>query len=1761
MAGGWAVEVAGGDSARIPDADRGSEVEMLIPVRINSRGATHSTPLKIKAKCVSKTEHYLSRDTKRGFRGQFVASVGDQWDAGYESEILLGGNLRGRTEVISWREGREPTIMIQTSDDPRDFELYLYTTFRRLEEGDPKLSEVSIEIEVTYPKDLSNENKGEVAERAVVEFSEDDGTIFWREEIFGRPLLSELAALNPTGPGYSIHPKSLSTARLVREVFPKLARSRKRPLNIAYIGLDTSENIHAVLRVISELQQADDDVRIGTFRIVYTSSWDARYKEDFEEDLRGTVEGLGGRLEWTLSLEDEEGKEIETVDLVVSTFVCSWAFPQDALRADWTWGDLKQVKYLQEIERNLGQNGVLIVVDPAQPEEVARGGGSQRTQQITQPYLFNEFGLVSLKDALEESGWPEFSTRLSVIENVCCIEDERASIIEELTEAKVPTEGLMEEYRRLALTKGRFVNTAGRPADIEELARPILMPVELSKIREEKADPMKIIQNSTHLMERFAPENKGRANRNLASLYGNFRKYNIDNEKWGDCWESMHRPNGDQRLGFPKAEQGYKDLEYDPDSLRQTGAPPLSETGFTILKGDPAVGKSIAMRKLWIEGLRIQDSSKESDEVSLFVNAKDLDVRIVDGRKPTRGHAAPGRWEKKTLMIGGQFGEITGTGWRHRALLREIIGKSLSSLDLESSRVDEIMSADGHPEIKLNLYVDGLDEIANRSLRDVIISMLSFISMNRGGPFPNVRIIASIRNAHWRDYLENGLGLADGAEQYWIGMEGLEGEVYTGQSSDVPRRLEQHVQSGRYDPGTGWFERIRELEIIWSEETLHKELPVKLFKSWGDDMSGHIGSFMEWAEGVEAEHAGWIGTPLRMSWLCRFAKNGKIEDFPLDILEFEIIRWAARDAIERRTRFSTEGMTDEQRDELLEDVLFLVAGMISLSHRWFDNPVLDLEAREMSPEQRLDLVSFMVREGWGKNLLESLTKESVGQYHLHGEEAIEFSHLQKLLFDDFTLMYIVDEDKITWTHESFKETLLAWLLTHERYDEVRRLLIRYEEQYNGARWYTSDDGHKKYYISSFDEARKLLRGKVSPIPPDLHRRNLESMDRIQPDYVNGGWIEIAMQLGEPPERFSEAFVPTLKHLVMEMGANSFETVRRALLWDSEKASNEYIIRHPLVNAQVPYLTNGLVRLFNSITTSEDVPGQSRIGRRRKKTLCEHLWGDKRFQFDWSDEQTYHEIQKNIAERGSRIHYLLGYGNPQKVSWDRIQPFLEAVKKFDSELDHIGDYDKATEWTYADWGICKGLRPAWDERGVLEGVRGMGVEKMVYQVGDLDEDAAEDMCKKFDFQMRYLAHYCLPIQSEVYSRIYAESDWQPGPNRLTFSHSWGDTGDWWKRHGPDTAFDEWEPAGGWIDSEGEPDWSAHSQHIADILDGTVIPDIPEAHIIPELDLLFEGFDWGVGFFRWLLSQFVIAENSQLMRLGTTYKTNSDLYYDKLSGYIWPKYGLLGRYLFGKNHTDMVADNEFWKKQGKKLWTRVPLPTYFQNEELSEELMWDSYGGLLVTSPDSAEGFMKVFGLNFAIDFWVLLQTMNETFHHSYISASDDHGEYPDSGRQGGMPLDEILDQDDFFGQIEHHIYCTIGESVTEEVGLTDWGRKAFELLAEDTALIETHLHGTVLKTVMSGVLEIQSGETHWLTVDDIPPHIQHVQTYFDQGTGEIKEGPPPVENPMPPRSETLWDPAREFLERFHRNTGFSITEYAGYSWVPTGTPHNQMSEHP
>ena len=188
-------------------------------------------------------------------------------------------------------------------------------------------------------------------------------------------LFYDFKAFEISGNGNSLHPKQLYTIEGLKKCLDKF---ENQPVEIAYIGTDTTENLRSVIRTLtSDLEIAK---KIKSMDVYYTKDWDKPLMDRFPESIQINKKSSKNLFELNPIELPEDGSlptDLKSADIVISTYVTPWVFEKET--------NLEQYKLLI---KNLmtRETSLLLATDPSSSDYIIRDNLTDELQQVRDFY-------------------------------------------------------------------------------------------------------------------------------------------------------------------------------------------------------------------------------------------------------------------------------------------------------------------------------------------------------------------------------------------------------------------------------------------------------------------------------------------------------------------------------------------------------------------------------------------------------------------------------------------------------------------------------------------------------------------------------------------------------------------------------------------------------------------------------------------------------------------------------------------------------------------------------------------------------------------------------------------------------------------------------------------------------------------------------------------------------------------------------------------------------------------------------------------------------------------------------------------------------------------------------------------------------------------------------------------------------------------------------------------------------------------------------
>tara|TARA_Y100000591_G_scaffold215687_1_gene187291 strand:- start:223 stop:1431 length:1209 start_codon:yes stop_codon:yes gene_type:complete len=186
--------------------------------------------------------------------------------------------------------------------------------------------------------------------------------------------IERLEGLSLDGIGNSIHPKQIFTIKGIEKAIHELQKPR---YDIAYIGVDTSENLRSIIRYLKNNKEILK--MITTFTVFATKSWDEELL-----DLLGNKYSIDGikltdKVKVKIVKLDKDTEElpkdveINSTDIIIATYVTPWVNKSDTKN---------QLQYKNLLKKLMTTESILISTDPSNSHSSVRSSLSEKNEDI-----------------------------------------------------------------------------------------------------------------------------------------------------------------------------------------------------------------------------------------------------------------------------------------------------------------------------------------------------------------------------------------------------------------------------------------------------------------------------------------------------------------------------------------------------------------------------------------------------------------------------------------------------------------------------------------------------------------------------------------------------------------------------------------------------------------------------------------------------------------------------------------------------------------------------------------------------------------------------------------------------------------------------------------------------------------------------------------------------------------------------------------------------------------------------------------------------------------------------------------------------------------------------------------------------------------------------------------------------------------------------------------------------------------------------------
>jgi hypothetical protein len=970
-----------------------AELEIKLPDDVET--------VRIEAEAVGGNENkFSSNATKEGFRGAFIShvkdtSIGDKGAIEYRRfetyDLAIGEQTNACVNINKWDEGKYPMIEFRPSKGANSslsgtIKIDLLCVFS-LSKSVTEFDWGNIRVEVRMQNLIGW--KEELLSSLILDFGgEEDlqNCVIDESKII---TAYEDHAYNTDGEGYSLHPKQLVTSEHLSEVLSSAGDIS----TIGYIGLDTGENFHSVLRTINNHPRKKE---ISKLLVFYQKEWDGAYMKKMGYSIHNNT---NLDIKWVDVDKEEPGKN--KVNLMISTYVAVWALGPSAIQ------QANHEKYFKRILDDLEEYGLLLSVDPLSQEKLARSSSSSGQIDVRSWYLSKGFKeLDTIKLAPNTSPMCE-ATLWSKVDGFRIFEGDSESEQNHVHESADSSTShnieILQDYLNAITLVGDLIDCAGIPTKASNLSFPQLLN-EKSMIKDSNGKPMPIIPNiddiramgetkeieKTIAIGRTCFDN-GRSIQ-LGQIEGVFTKDMLVIEAKGVKRQSANeiRFQGEfQNKKFTLDVQPKADADADEKvtkSIAQDGGfdwfVELCNEGYfdysmslgiqkywTTLVGKPGSGKSVRLRQVLHKAATILDDSESVGEegkgwswnnverpssIPILVKAKELAKYLPANDMFWKSALDPEIWRLSNEAVAKAA--ITST-------------PLLKGYGIDEEKIIQMIDWADELGHGIHLLIDALDEVTDESSREHVVEWMNWTSTKEKVR----RLLISTRPS----------------------------------AKDIIRR------SDGCSPESPMF------EVEYESEILSKEFAQKLIAEWKMN-SALVTKIQEYTK--DPEYLKVISNPLLLGWLCRFVRDDRplpldprnfAHEFPKAILDHATFEHIAS----RRGAIKIDSDYKESVSMIRNLIGFYdlaVNGFINHMKSNYEG-LFDGLSWEPSLVEEHGLGNSGVRDAILKlrnnpALVKSKQIRDLGDSDAH-----------RLFFEDLTMLYISDSSNLEWTHQHLKE--------------------------------------------------------------------------------------------------------------------------------------------------------------------------------------------------------------------------------------------------------------------------------------------------------------------------------------------------------------------------------------------------------------------------------------------------------------------------------------------------------------------------------------------------------------------------------------------------------------------------------------------------------------------------------------------------------------------------------------------------------------------
>ena len=440
------------DIFRLPEANEDGAISTCIPYRldITSIGVGNLLEIRMKFSGTGKEKERLVEKHLEDSRVQIIVPIKDpemitpgppEWVELFSAPGIF---LQRKT----WDEGNLAKVVIRKdSDESTHIDMNILIVLNKI-----NLKPDEFQLLVESEKVLTTGGSLVISEQEI-KFTDEKSVLCYKaedEDLITR-VFNQNSGYEIENQGSMFHPKQIHSYNSVYRSLESNITSESS-MNISYIGPDTCENLHSVVRAVNAL--VDNGLKVNKFFILYTQ-WDERSMQSLNVTDPGYFEGKGCKFDVEL-LRITSNIDVKS-DLIISTYVTNWAFnsgKRGSAAEQYLSNILTQIK---------NENSMIISIDPFDEKRVARSF-YQLGHQGAPTIVYQSAGLE-----LQDSAPGGYGDIIQEREReICWVTSYKGK-----SQTQLSIEPAIPKPNDIALSLG-VVSPTGRDAYLERLSTPML---------------------------------------------------------------------------------------------------------------------------------------------------------------------------------------------------------------------------------------------------------------------------------------------------------------------------------------------------------------------------------------------------------------------------------------------------------------------------------------------------------------------------------------------------------------------------------------------------------------------------------------------------------------------------------------------------------------------------------------------------------------------------------------------------------------------------------------------------------------------------------------------------------------------------------------------------------------------------------------------------------------------------------------------------------------------------------------------------------------------------------------------------------------------------------------------------------------------------------------------------------------------------------------------------------------------------------------